>query len=468
MDNAFYYKGRYYLLPDTSEDVKSFCENTDLSLPLRLTRLKENLCMAPYFVKEEQVQEEVVIDSKRHIYPVEVSVLDRAEYDTKLSEIVGKTCKGCMRFGGNAEDVTGHHSEISLDGMCFEKQKLPYFAFFYAAQHFWEIFQQNEEKIRKSIAMGRADSVIEFIASRLGFMIVPYIAVLFRDGRYIIIFSSMADQTTSALTTYLLSLAPESLKEHWDFYDYLPKDIFYYVPEKEEYDLNLTPPTVVFSPEQSDRLRFQLIVKIAPFDGGNFDPAFENFLYLCATLGENRLLACVSVIDFAPKEITDESVSAEDFSKIVESTYNSDEMRSFFDDWQSYSFVLAGQSVTTRHAALSIDLISGGKKTLCHFERFGVPVGTLSLKVDYSNPNWTKDYEHLLDLIKEKLCKTGLIYLIGTRSSKSRLCVDFLVMDKPIANKAIRALTPPLRSFDAKYIVRDGAKTISTRVDFIM
>ena len=97
-----------------------------------------------------------------------------------------------------------------------------------------------------------------------------------------------------------------------------------------------------------------------------------------------------------------------------------------------------------------------------------MPVGTLSLKVDYSNPNWTQDYEHLLDLIKEKLCKTGLIYLIGTRSSDSRLCVDFLIMDNPIANKVVRSLTPPLRYFDAKYIVRDGEKTISTKVDFIM
>jgi hypothetical protein len=462
LENAFYYDGAYYLLPSGCENVESFKKSVNPLLPVRLTKLCENKCMAPYFVSEEERDVEVVISSARRVYPVKATILPRRDYEDRLCGIVADKCAGCLRLG----DPDGHHGEMSLDGMCFEKQRKPYFAFYYAVQHFWDQFLKNEKKYRGLIDSGKADEAIKQIGGSIGFMIVPYLAVMKKGERYVLMFSAMADQIVSAQASYLVRRAPKELSD-WDFYDYLPRGIFYYLPDKEEYDLRHNPPRLTFALDQCDRPRFHMIIRVAPCDDPNFDVAFENFLYLCAAVGENRLLASCGALDFVPIE-GDEGQSVEAFREVLDAAYSDEAMKEFFSDWQSYSFEMCGQSVVSKIAHLSVDLVSGGTCSLEALWECGIPVGTLCFDIDMEDENWLSDYKYLCSLIDKSLVKKWLIIPVGERFSDKRVCIDFLIADSPVVTKQIRNLTPVFKAFSAKYTLRQGKQKITSKVEYVM
>ena len=115
---AVFYKYKYYVFPD-GIDITQVADGTVINAK----RLKEERCMAPDFIYESIEEESVEIESARLLFPVTVNLYTGKEYDAILSEQVDRVCHGCSRFDDNGdESLDGHHREISLSGVCYEKE----------------------------------------------------------------------------------------------------------------------------------------------------------------------------------------------------------------------------------------------------------------------------------------------------------------------------------------------------------
>lgn len=115
---AFFYDYKYYLYPD----------GCDLSQLKRMDhvcvqRLREEFCMAPDFVEESIAEEELVIEHPERLFDVDANLYTREEYDALLKKQVERVCEGCFAFGGDSSDLTGHHREIGLDGVCYLREE---------------------------------------------------------------------------------------------------------------------------------------------------------------------------------------------------------------------------------------------------------------------------------------------------------------------------------------------------------
>lgn len=112
---AFFYDYHYYLFPDgmTLGELKAAGK-------VRVRHLKEERCMAPDFVYESVVEEELTIEAPERIFEVAVNLYTGAEYDAILKQHVERVCPGCERYEDDGTDsLNGHHSEMSLDGVCY-------------------------------------------------------------------------------------------------------------------------------------------------------------------------------------------------------------------------------------------------------------------------------------------------------------------------------------------------------------
>ena len=80
---AFFYDYHYYLFPDgmTLGELKAAGK-------VRVRHLKEERCMAPDFVYESVVEEELTIEAPERIFEVAVNLYTGAEYDANIKQHV--------------------------------------------------------------------------------------------------------------------------------------------------------------------------------------------------------------------------------------------------------------------------------------------------------------------------------------------------------------------------------------------
>ena len=186
---AFFYDYKYYLFPEdceTLEDVKGHTH-------VRVKRLQEMLCMAPNFVYESIVDEALSIEEPSHIFEVYVNLYTREEYDEILKKQVRRVCPGCERFGGDAEDLEGHHREIALDGSCFEREtREDRWDFATCVENFWwRIATQSLDDLAECIDKGDQKKLNKILNRELKKFLAElkfYGCVL--DGKYCISFES--------------------------------------------------------------------------------------------------------------------------------------------------------------------------------------------------------------------------------------------------------------------------------------
>ena len=141
MYNAIYYKEMYFLLPEEFSDYSAFIHDLrSKTLPAQycMVVLREDhkvqnytvvkgRSMVPYFLSGyHDAPSFVVIASAEDVYPVQVEVLDQAEYNAKLREVINRVCPGCLRFkplSNRVQSLNGHFEEITLDGVCVFRQE---------------------------------------------------------------------------------------------------------------------------------------------------------------------------------------------------------------------------------------------------------------------------------------------------------------------------------------------------------
>lgn len=167
---AVFYRYKYYIFPQEYADLTEISDGAVINAK----RLKEERCMAPDFIYESIADETVEITDARLLFPVEVRLHSGKEYDAALSKQIDKVCRGCSRFIDNDDEtLDGHHREISLDGVCYERETdgdVPTYAV--RTYLFLSGLAEKADRIKKCIDAGNMKKLNKICVS-LGWIPMP-------------------------------------------------------------------------------------------------------------------------------------------------------------------------------------------------------------------------------------------------------------------------------------------------------
>ncbi len=521
---AFYYEDYYYLIPEPFADLEDFRAQVDPEQPVSLIWLQEEHCMAPYFVSEQTCRAERRIQRPENMFPAEVWILTQKEYDKRLRAVVEKNCPGCLRFGGNASDLTGHHAEISLDGICCEREwdvdadekialeKEP-FEFRYAVDFFWGNFRDAQQMLIALIEQGCIRDAIEEIRRLLDFLPISVVALskyAFWDGnrttkKYVLMVSACGISHVSLFIDYLITGIPEDIAQTWDAFSYFLKPFYRYTPTFGVPDVSKAPPELRLCSLPDGSLtrilrvsvHMEEVKKQRPdiIQGDEIPSAveLENYLYLCQEIGEDKLLGSTDFIEYTDIAWADPAeermTSAEYYAQVME-LLQEPEYEIIYPNFFVKGFIASepstvreGLSVAhSRCIALTNDLVFGTCELLPFVWDQGVLLGTLALQMDAEDLGYImepmREEEHddprknvldyVISCILEKLSDQRNIKMLGMSCGEHTLYYDFVIMEKCLTRKTIRALTPVLKPYGTIYTEHcpDGAKVYE--VDYIM
>ncbi len=168
---AFFYEYKYYLLPDSCESV----DDLKKEKAWEVKRLKEELCMAPDFVYESMETELLTIEYPERVFPAEINLYTCEEYDKLLREQVKRVCATCANYVDEGDgSLDGHHREISLDGVCYLKEREDErWSFAFCAEVAWERIADKGEELLKYIEKSKQDKIFKLVSEELGRFFLP-------------------------------------------------------------------------------------------------------------------------------------------------------------------------------------------------------------------------------------------------------------------------------------------------------
>lgn len=139
---GFYYLEQYMLLPEGFPDFDSFLADLkSRELPARYETLVlvenhharnytviKGQSMAPYFLSGYHDDPcTIQITYPDQVYPVQVELLDQAEYNARLRELINGYCPGCIKFkplSNRVQSLNGHFEELPLDCTCLYREEV--------------------------------------------------------------------------------------------------------------------------------------------------------------------------------------------------------------------------------------------------------------------------------------------------------------------------------------------------------
>lgn len=139
---GFYYKEQYMLLPEEFSDFDSFMADLkEKELPARYETMVlvedhharnytviKGVSMAPYFLSGYHDDPcTIQISFPEEVYPVQVELMEQAEYNARLRELVNGYCPGCTKFkplSNRVQSLNGHFEELPLDGTCLYREEV--------------------------------------------------------------------------------------------------------------------------------------------------------------------------------------------------------------------------------------------------------------------------------------------------------------------------------------------------------
>lgn len=180
---AFFVDYKYYLLPDDCFSVEDVKRKT----VFKAKRLKEERCMAPDFIYESVVEEEVFLESGDRVFPVEVTLRSSAEYDEILAKRVDRTCHGCANYTDDGtSDLDGHHREMSLDGTCYlRREEEEEWSLSLCTMVFWYNVSQKLDELAECIDKNNQKKLNAILSKELSNFCPPFeFYGLVYEGKY--------------------------------------------------------------------------------------------------------------------------------------------------------------------------------------------------------------------------------------------------------------------------------------------
>lgn len=292
---AVFYKFRYYIFPDGFKDLTKIPHGATVNA----RRLKEELCMAPDFIYESIEDEVVEIDNPALLFPVTVNLCSGKEYDEILGKQVDRVCPGCLRYDPTGEGLHGHHREISLCGVCYEREDNNKIAP-YATRVYWfySALEERLDELAECIEKGKAARFDKICKDCAGYIYRP--AKFFgekRDGKYVIYMHcpDYSDLYLNAIAyTALCARAEENplKKAGWTVIPFVPEGANFYKGKLKE-----STPVAYLTPTQ---VPYRSCVNVAvnrTATQKQREKAVEDLiLYLCQKLGGDRFLRTVDTV----------------------------------------------------------------------------------------------------------------------------------------------------------------------------
>lgn len=211
---AFFYDYKYYLFPDDCSSLEELKKRASVTVK----RLKEVRCMAPDFIYESITEETLIIEEPNYLFEVYVNLYSGEEYDKILSEQIDRVCPGCERFipDGDPRDtgnLEGHHREISLSGVCYEREgKDESWDFATCVDYFWFHIAEESDRFKKYIDSGNQKKLNAVFGEELSKFFIPVkICGAVNEGRYSLTITADYDHVPIArmLFAYLAEAASD-------------------------------------------------------------------------------------------------------------------------------------------------------------------------------------------------------------------------------------------------------------------
>ncbi|MBO5866909.1 MAG: hypothetical protein J6Q55_02515, partial [Clostridia bacterium] len=200
-----FYHFNYYILPD---------DKTIDQLNGQVTLQKigigdENLgSIPPYFIDSLIQTVTVQIDTPKHLAPCNVFVCSKEEYDEILRKHVSEKCIGCRSYGNDPSDLTGHYTEMDLDGQCYLRRQTGDKVIFYDVLYFifGSILEMQYDKIKKCIDKGNDKKLSKIFNKALSRVMFP-VELMGRvvDGNYVLYARACASVPEYALDLQFLA-----------------------------------------------------------------------------------------------------------------------------------------------------------------------------------------------------------------------------------------------------------------------
>lgn len=299
--DAVFYRYKYYILPEEYADL-SAVENGAV---IKAKRLKEELCMAPNFIYESIQDETLTVDDVNLMFPVMVNLYTHEEYDKILAEKVHKTCPGCKRyFDENDPSLDGHHREISLDGVCYERMEngaaLPYSLRNY---YFFENLVDRLDELAKCIDKGDQKKFNKICKQCAGWIAGPekFVGGVCKGKYCIYMKSGLSSSIYREMFSYTAKVGKyehgKFSKTGWLISPFIEAGALKYRGKIKD---NTLVATVTESEDDSEKLDLHVYCK------GNhkkrqaaLDTLYD---YLADKLGETAFIKCVYSIDFTAEK----------------------------------------------------------------------------------------------------------------------------------------------------------------------
>lgn len=299
--NAVFYDFRYYIFPDELADL-SAVEN---GAEIRAKRLKEELCMAPDFIYESIEEESLTVDNAKLLCPVKVNLYSHEEYNKILAEQVHRVCPGCKRYCDEDDpSLDGHHREISLDGVCYERETDDTPSYALRVWWFYDDLKEHLDELAKCIDKGDGKKFDKICKECSRYIQAPaqFIGGV-RDGKYCIYMQAGLDYDL----TYVLYATAAAAGDRkniglsdagWQVYPYIPAGIKKYKGKIKE-KTKLAALTPVAGYEQ----RFEVKLYCKDASNKKQQAVVGDFLaYLTDKIGEKAFLNGVHSIEFADSD----------------------------------------------------------------------------------------------------------------------------------------------------------------------
>lgn len=491
---GFYYKEKYYLLPNeyvSVEDMKS-----KLDGKRNFIRLKTNKCMPPFFIKDKVKEVSLNIKDVNRVYPVEVTLIENQQvYDDMLWELIPSTCKDCYKYEDEGKkSVKGHHKELSLDGVCFDRlcPKNDIIPFQFYVESFISKFIQRKNEFEEMIDK---ENYIEFY-EELGkmfakFMNCPFLFVTKIDNKYILAMSCLMD-TVEGFVLEAIVGHPSFKLDGWEIYPYLPYPYFKRT-ELENFEKFKIKGMECVLAGYDDHLvgtKYDLFCIIENEEDFDDDYFYEIYFYLCELMGENVLDFAVTNIFCVNSKgqllfVNDEAFELDRFERItIEDAAN--QLLNEFDVPANNDFINSVKRHTriivpnpkmmdTNRTGVQIFhtvnerlqtalLVKEARDTFHNLYDMHISIGSIEIKTN----NLEKlDAVNITTVIMEKLSGNKIAKFFGIELGDDFTRMNYLVFNSSGFKKALRELVPVLKYYCGVYyeLFRDEEKKY--HIDFV-
>lgn len=479
---AFFYEYKYYLFPADCYDLRELKNRSFVTA----TRLKEVRCMAPDFIYESMEEEELEITAPEHLFEVFVNLYSGKEYDEILSKQIDRVCPGCERFIENDDpSLEGHHREISLSGLCYEREgKDDPWDFSRCVDVFWYRISRKLNELAKCIDQGDQKKLNEICGEELKHIFYP---VRFwggiKDGKYCLGFAPDCHLSSAARTiiTYMAFAAMQDDSEMktagWEVFPCRVKGVFPYTG-KTKFKKGVARLSACPNP---NALAVELYSKHPDKESPETTLCSDFYDYLCAELGEEVVAATLMYYDFtAEKEgmTTIEDIVCSLADKFKETT---GEENKCYPTQVMYSTSFDG---SVHHLPFRDKIVRGA--TICTDLSF--------LERDHFEESWWLDFisfcylyipsstEEALETIMWYVANSKLIPEPYRNPDDERVtgaslgfceCDEGFIMDNCVASeqkfyRTLRALAPVMMAYNVKLTVvnKQGIMTYSCGYTF--